>query len=216
MQTKFATPFYLLSALLAFLCVAGHPAMAESGDLPTEQAAAEPGTMNLRQGQLQVGDFGPDGVISYPTHGPGPGSVNHTALGAPVFIWPVFPETIAMLRLWDAWHKRVADVIYERFDASAKRLFKHSPPLDCQISYMVAKDGRIGNVRVLRPSSNVIFNSMLVRMIRSMAGDPVLKFPPKSKRLFVEKTAAFTWNHPDGCDFPPFPPPNIGPPSMSK
>jgi hypothetical protein len=126
-------------------------------------------------------------------------------------------ESAQMELLWDAWHKRVAQAIYERFNTSAQKLFKHSPPLACQISYMVAKDGRVGNVRVLQPSANPIFNTMLLTVIHSMAGNPVLAFPPDSRRQFVEKIATFTWNHKlGGCDFPPERPPHIGPPAVSK
>ncbi len=41
---------------------------------------------------------------------------------------------------------------------------------------MVAKDGRIGNVRVLQPSPNPIFNSMLVGLVKAIHGNPVLEF----------------------------------------
>ncbi|MBU6451585.1 MAG: TonB C-terminal domain-containing protein [Cyanobacteria bacterium REEB67] len=101
----------------------------------------------------------------------------------------------AMMLLWDAWHKRVAETIYTRFNSSAQMFFKHSPPLACQVSYMVARDGRIGNVRVLQPSNNPIYNTMLLTVIKSMAGNPVLEYPPNSKRQFVEKSGTFTWNY---------------------
>jgi hypothetical protein len=107
----------------------------------------------------------------------------------------------AMMLLWDAWHKRVAETIYTRFNSSAQMFFKHSPPLACQVSYMVARDGRIGNVRVLQPSNNPIYNTMLLTVIKSMAGNPVLEYPPNSKRQFVEKSGTFTWNYSGGQGF---------------
>jgi hypothetical protein len=106
-----------------------------------------------------------------------------------------------MSLLWDAWHKRVAETIYTRFATSAQLLFKRSQPLACQVSYMVARDGRIGNVRILQPSANPIFNGMLLTVIKSIAGNPVLEYPPNSKRQFVEKTGTFTWNYTGGQGF---------------
>jgi hypothetical protein len=100
-----------------------------------------------------------------------------------------------MQLLWDAWHKRVAESIFARFNSLAQMAFKHSPPLACQVSYMVARDGRVGNVQVLQKSSNPIFNTMLLGVINSMNGNPVLEYPPNSRRQFVEKTGTFTWNY---------------------
>jgi hypothetical protein len=100
-----------------------------------------------------------------------------------------------MQLLWDAWHKRVAESIFTRFNSLAQMAFKHSPPLACQVSYMVARDGRVGNVQVLQKSSNPIFNTMLLGVINSMNGNPVLEYPPNSRRQFVEKTGTFTWNY---------------------
>ena len=100
-----------------------------------------------------------------------------------------------MQLLWDAWHKRVAEAIFTRFNSLAQMAFKHSPPLACQVSYMVARDGRVGNVQVLQKSSNPIFNTMLLGVINSMNGNPVLEYPPNSRRQFVEKTGTFTWNY---------------------
>ncbi len=112
------------------------------------------------------------------------------------------PEKSAQMQLlWDAWHKRVAETIYLRFSSSAQMLFKRSQPLSCQVTYMVARDGRIGNVRILQPSSSAIFNTMLLGVIKSIAGNPVLEYPPNSHRQFVEKTGTFTWNYAGGQGF---------------
>jgi hypothetical protein len=112
------------------------------------------------------------------------------------------PEKSAQMQLlWDAWHKRVAETIYSRFNTSAQMLFKRSPPLACQVSYMVARDGRIGNVRILQPSANAIFNTMLLGVIHSIQGNAVLEYPPNSHRQFVEKTGTFTWNYTGGQGF---------------
>ncbi|MBN8662578.1 MAG: hypothetical protein J0M35_19575 [Candidatus Obscuribacter phosphatis] len=102
-----------------------------------------------------------------------------------------------MQLLWDAWHKRVAESIYVKFNTLAQMAFKTSPPLLCQVGYCVARDGRIGNVRVLQKSPNPMYNAMLIGVINSMTNNPVLQFPPNSKRQFVEKTGTFTWNYGD-------------------
>ncbi|MBS2006872.1 MAG: TonB C-terminal domain-containing protein [Cyanobacteria bacterium SZAS TMP-1] len=104
-------------------------------------------------------------------------------------------KSAQMKLLWDAWHKRVAETIYTRFNQSAQMFFKRSQPLSCQVSYMVARDGRIGNVRVLQASANPIYDTMLVTVIKSIQHNPVLEYPPNSKRQFVEKSGTFTWNY---------------------
>lgn len=100
-----------------------------------------------------------------------------------------------MQLLWDAWHKRVAENIYQRFNSAANIAFKNSPPLACQVSYAVSYDGQIGNVKVLQKSTSPIFNAMLLGVITSMQGNPVLQFPPNSRRQMVEKSGTFTWNY---------------------
>lgn len=106
------------------------------------------------------------------------------------------PDSSAEMQLlWDAWHKRVAESIYMRYNGLAQMAFKASPPLMCQVSYCVARDGRIGNVRILQKSPNPMYNAMLLGVINSMTNNPVLEFPPNSRRQYVEKTGTFTWNY---------------------
>lgn len=109
---------------------------------------------------------------------------------------PQEPDSSAEMQLlWDAWHKRVAEGIFTRFNSLAQMAFSKSPPLLCQVSYVVARDGRIGNVRVLQPSQSAPFNAMLLGVVNSMTNNPVLEFPPGSRRNYVEKTGTFTWNY---------------------
>ena len=60
---------------------------------------------------------------------------------------------------WDAWHHRVAEAIYQRFNFLAKLGFKHSPPLLCQVSYVVTREGQINNVQVQQNSPNMLLTS---------------------------------------------------------
>jgi hypothetical protein len=137
-----------------------------------------------------------------------------------------------MKKRWDNWHKLVSDVIHERFANSVWQVCPHSPPLSCEISYVVARDGRVGNVRVLQPSTNVIFDNLAINIIRCIRMNPVLDFPSAAKRKFVQKTLTFTWEgstveaQPEKpqavqillgpCDFPPEDPPHIGPGQVCK
>jgi len=95
---------------------------------------------------------------------------------------------------WDAWHKRVAALIYTRFNQAAQKLFKKSPSLRCQIGYMIASDGRVGQVRVMESSSNAAYDGMIISIIKSIEHDPILEFPAGSMRKFTEKSGTFTWN----------------------
>lgn len=106
------------------------------------------------------------------------------------------PDSSAEMQLlWDAWHKRVAETIFTKFNALAQLAFKHSPPLACEVSYAVSRDGQIGNLTVIQKSSSPMFNAMLLGVVKSMNGNPVLQFPPGSRRQYVEKTGTFTWNY---------------------
>jgi len=108
---------------------------------------------------------------------------------------PISEQQQAELKAnWNAWHKRVAALIYKRFNQSAQKLFKGSQPLSCQVGYMISWDGRVGQVRVLHASTNPVYDAMLLTTIRSIEHDPILVFPQGSKRKFIEKSGTFTWN----------------------
>jgi TonB C terminal len=185
MRTGFFNPFYPLAALVALLCVVVRP------------VSAQP-KVNVMDSYPPVGDFwakSDDSFVYMPT--------------------VVSEHEEAMQKLWAAWHNRVEEVVYMRFKTSAQIFFKTSPSLDCQVSYMVARDGLIGNVRISKPSNNAIFNTMVLGVIKSVAHNPVLEFPPNSERQFVEKTATFTWE-PSKSGFLLIAPPNPGPPRLTK
>ena len=97
--------------------------------------------------------------------------------------------------LWDAWHKRVASAIFERFNMFAKGGFSQSPPYLAQISYAVTKDGHIQNIQFMQKTDNALFNTMIVQAVQSLDGDiGVLAFPPGSRRASVPKKATFQHN----------------------
>jgi hypothetical protein len=97
---------------------------------------------------------------------------------------------------WDVWHHRVAEAIYQRFNFLAKLGFKHSPPLLCKVSYVVTRDGQVGNVQVQENSPNMLFNIIVVQTVKSLNGDvALLSFPQGSRRQFVPKVGTFTQNY---------------------
>jgi hypothetical protein len=96
---------------------------------------------------------------------------------------------------WELWHRRVAEAIFVRFDGLASRAFANSRPIACHAAYTVTRDKQIVNVRLLQKSNNIVFNSMLLMVLKSMNGNPILEFPPGSRRQFVEKTGTFSRNY---------------------
>lgn len=97
---------------------------------------------------------------------------------------------------WDIWHHRVAEAIYSRFNFLAKLAFRHSPPLLCQVSYVVTRDGHIQNIQVQQKSSNVLFNVIVFQTVKSLDGDMnLLQYPQGSRRTMVPKVGTFTQNY---------------------
>jgi hypothetical protein len=96
---------------------------------------------------------------------------------------------------WDAWHKQLAEAIYARFDILAFQKFQDSPPLGVKIQYVVTKDGKIVNLKIVQKSSDMIFDALACQAILWQARKPqLLKFPEGSNRQSVEKFATFTQN----------------------
>lgn len=95
---------------------------------------------------------------------------------------------------WDLWHRRVAEDIFKRFDAIAQKNFANTKPIACEAAYTVTCNGQIRDVRLLRKSDNFMFNAMLMGVLNSMSGNPVLQFPPGTRRQMVMKTGTFSRN----------------------
>ncbi len=112
---------------------------------------------------------------------------------------PNDPDNAPDMQLaWDMWHKRVAEAVYMRFNSLATMAFKRSKPLACMVSYTVTRDGRIINAKILQGSDSMMFNTMLVGVINSLNGNPILQFPPGSRRQMVEKGGTFQHNFGQG------------------
>ncbi len=110
---------------------------------------------------------------------------------------PNDPDSSPDMQLaWDAWHKRVAATIFERFNFFARAAFRHSPPLLSNLGYVVTRDGHITNLQMSQKSNNVLFNVLVYQSVKSLEGDlSVLQFPQGSRRQFVQKWGTFTQNY---------------------
>jgi hypothetical protein len=104
-------------------------------------------------------------------------------------------QTPEMILAWDAWHHRVAESIFVRFNTIAKSAFIYSPPLRCRVQYQVSNTGKIGNVQILEKSPNVMFNLLIMTVLKSVNGDmDLLRFPEGSRRTLVSKEGVFLQN----------------------
>jgi outer membrane biosynthesis protein TonB len=110
-------------------------------------------------------------------------------------------KSTEMQVLWDAWHARVAQTIYQRFDHLAQVRFKRGKVLECKVSYLVTSDQKIENVHVLQHSTDPAFDQLIVTTIQGMTHHPYLLFPRQSQRQSVERTGTFTLNKPNNRGF---------------
>jgi hypothetical protein len=97
---------------------------------------------------------------------------------------------------WDEWHRRVAENIYQRWIGFNNPAFKNVPdPLLAKVSYTVSKDGQIQDVIFTQKSTNVMFNALILQVIKSFSGDKdMLRFPDGSRRVAIENFGTFSQN----------------------
>lgn len=107
---------------------------------------------------------------------------------------PNDPDGQEMKLAWDEWHRRVAEVIFNQISTAARTMLPRSQPLVCVINYTVTRDGRVVNVKMQQNSPNIIYNGMVYAVVARMSGNPVLQFPPGSKRMTVDKLSTFGHN----------------------
>ncbi len=106
---------------------------------------------------------------------------------------PPDPDNIpVMLEKWDLWHRRVAELIFTRFDSLARQAFPYSRPLKVKVSYTVTRDKQIVDAKLVEKSPNLVFNGMALMVLKSMSGNPMLEFPEGSCRVSVERVQEFT------------------------
>ncbi len=132
---------------------------------------------------------GPAPASNFPTQEAGPLQASVSAENDP-------DNTPEMQIAWDQWHKRVAAVIFQRYDFFAHSAFRFSPPLMSRVSYTVTSQGHIQNLAILQRSSNPMFEVLITQCIKSLDGDQqLLPFPSGSRRSSVEKFGTFTQNY---------------------
>ncbi len=110
-------------------------------------------------------------------------------------------DSPAMDIAWNEWHRRVAEAVYVRFNNMAKMAFPQSRPLACNITYTVTRDGQIINCRTLQGSGDKVFDNMVLQVVASLNGSPLLQYPQGSRRQQVEKLAGFEHNFGDPRGF---------------
>ena len=139
-----------------------------------------------------VSDSHPGGQISNPIED-GTTTQNQPQTAAN----PNDPDSSPEMQLaWDAWHHRVAEAIFQRFNFFARAAFKYSPPLAVRVSYVVTRDGQVRDVKLLDKSTNVMYNGLISQVVKSIGGDTaLLQFPSGSRRQTVEKFGTFTQNY---------------------
>jgi hypothetical protein len=161
---------------------------AEKPLLPPKSKPLSAGVQqNMRQAPMVPNDLGgqPDAMPMQVQQPPPPAFDPNDPDGSP-----------DMQLAWDAWHRRVAGVIYDRFNFFAKAAFKHSAPLLAGLSYQVTRDGHIINMNMTQKSKNILFNVLVYQSVKSLEGDmSVLTFPQGSRRMFVAKMGTFTQNY---------------------
>ncbi len=97
---------------------------------------------------------------------------------------------------WDEWHHRVAQAIFQRWNPMVVNAFRMDPsPRYSYVSYTVTRDGHIRDVQVLKKDGNVMYNALIVQIIKSFDGDlGTLQFPAGSHRQSIENFGEFDQN----------------------
>jgi hypothetical protein len=107
-----------------------------------------------------------------------------------------FQESPELQIAWDAWHQRIGQAVFARFNNMSKAAFKYSEPLACKVSYTVTREGHLKDIKILDPSPNPMFNVLVTTAIKSINGDlELLQFPEGTRRTEVEKIGTFTQNY---------------------
>ncbi|CAN5951181.1 unnamed protein product [Sphagnum jensenii] len=102
----------------------------------------------------------------------------------------------ALQLAWDQWHHNVAQAVYQRYTTASNLAFSKSPPLSVSVSYTVTRDCQIQNIRLTQKSPNLLFNMLIMTVLKSLNGDSaLLTFPQGSHRMSVEKAGTFSVNY---------------------
>jgi hypothetical protein len=101
----------------------------------------------------------------------------------------------ALKLAWDQWHHNVAQAVYQRYTTYSNLAFSHSPPMSVTVSYTVSRDCQVSNIRLMQKSPNLMYNTLILTVVKSLNGDVgLLTFPQGSRRQSVEKAGTFSVN----------------------
>ncbi len=104
---------------------------------------------------------------------------------------------------WELWHRSVIEKLSDRFVRIAELKFSNfSHPLSLEGVFKVNKNRQIVSIRLLKKSTNIEFNSLILLVAGSMNGSPILDFPSGSKRGYVEQPFAFKSGDLKDCEPP--------------
>lgn len=173
---------------------AGDPFGSDDGALDAPQDAFKDNTIPQKPFNLNAGQSGMMGAPQQAT--PAMQSQKPVMPTQPRNLQAQDPESVGQMKLaWDMWHKRVAEAIYIKYNRLATVAFKRSRPMAAQVAYTVTRNGQITNVRLVQRSPNLIYNTMIFGVLKSMNGNPILTFPQGSRRMTVDKTGTFYCNY---------------------
>jgi hypothetical protein len=103
---------------------------------------------------------------------------------------------------WEAWHRRVAEAIFQRWKPFVDVAFKDSHPRLARVDYLVTRDGQIQDVKLMVKSNNPMYDALIVQVVKSFNGErAILQFPAGSRRGSIEKFGDFSQNQHTGMGY---------------
>jgi hypothetical protein len=95
--------------------------------------------------------------------------------------------------LWITWSSRVCAASTAHL-SMAEKVIPLSMTASCVIRYTVTRDGRVLNVRMVKPSKAVAFDALVQNAVGLLTRDKVLQFPSGSSRTSVEILERFSYS----------------------
>jgi hypothetical protein len=93
---------------------------------------------------------------------------------------------------WRNWHNSIEKALAERFTAMCPETMSQGKPLSAVVTYTVAENRHITNVKLLQKSPNFIFNVLVLRIVNSMNDNDVFQFPNGYRGPDINKAATFS------------------------
>ncbi len=96
-------------------------------------------------------------------------------------------------KVWDKWHKKLAEELFIRINKRVEPAVKHHAKLHCIITWRVWRNGEI-EILQLEGTENQSFREIIAQEMKSLAGSPLLVFPKGfENRYFVEKRSDYSF-----------------------